>query len=152
MIDTTSLCLSLFLAAALIGYFVCSKQANEAFKLDASQKQQMLYNPLALTPKNLYGPNKYFESCGPCLPADNDPYTYEQKCVVYNSQQYPLLYYTMTKDCANCRFIGNNTLSCDSTWQPGNVYLGTNTASVGANFCGSDSCSSFTPALHARKN
>lgn len=67
----------------------------------------------------------YRELCGLCLPSEADPNIWEQKCIVHNGQQYPLLYYTMTKTCSVCRDQGNGIKSCQNFQQPGNVYQGT---------------------------
>ena len=93
------------------------------------------FSLMIVSAKNLSGPNKYIEDCGPCLPNENNPDIWEQQCVVKNSQGYNLDYYTMSKTCASCHNTGHGVKSCSTFQQPQNIYTGTAKYNTKANFC-----------------
>ena len=79
-------------------------------------------NPLTVS--TVPGQNIYQEKCGPCLPTENNPDMYTQKCAVYESTNgYPLLYYTMDKTCMKCKRMHDGSKKCMPVMQPGYVRM-----------------------------
>ena len=71
------------------------------------------------------GANKYTTKCGSCLPTNDDPMTFTQQCVTYNSDGYPLDQYTEANICAKCQQLPNRVISCQSFAPKSGKYMGT---------------------------
>lgn len=91
-------CCCLIVIASLLLLVVIKKQK--------SQESYKPNQPYLLTSLNLPLTNPYVQYCGPCIPSDADPNTWESKCIVHNADRYPLLYHTTTKTCVDCDDIG----------------------------------------------
>ena len=72
--------------------------------------------------------NRYVKTCGACMPLEADPTRWTKQCVIRNSDESPLLYYTMEETCGTCSYVGNNQMVCDTP-------AGKQTHRVGMSFC-----------------
>ena len=79
-------------------------------------------------------PNVNKEECGACLPSQADPNIWTRKCVIKNSEGYPLGMYTTERTCVVCKDLGNRIKQCE-TYDEQGQYVGQTQTKIGMGFC-----------------